>query len=78
MSKLMASLAVALLAAYVFHALAQSPIDARPALTPLNSSSSNGVSCAWFFETGSHTVYVCRATQSAATPLDCTAKATLP
>lgn len=69
---------VAGLAGYGFHALAQSRIDVRPAVTPVASSSSNGVSFAWFYDTAAHTIYVCRAGQGVSDGLECKAKTTLP
>jgi hypothetical protein len=78
MGKLAAFLLTALLAAYGFHALAQSRIDVRPAVTPMGTSSSNGVSFAWFFDANSRTVHVCRAPPGANTPLDCRTATALP
>jgi hypothetical protein len=78
MGKLAALTLTALLAAYGFHALAQTRIDVRPTVTPIGTSSSNGVSFAWFFDANSRTVHLCRAGQNAATPLDCRSATTLP
>ena len=78
MGKLAVSLVIALLAGYGLHALAQSRIDVRPAVTPMGTSSSNGVSFAWFFDANSRTVHVCRAGQNPGAPLDCRAATTLP
>ena len=69
---------VAVLTGYGLHALAQARIDARPSLTPISSSSSSGVSFAWFYDASLHTVYVCRAGQGIGDTLECKAKATLP
>jgi hypothetical protein len=78
MAKLAASVLIGLLAIAAVHALAQSRIDVRPALTAMGTSSSNGVSFAWFFDTQSRTVHVCRTGQNINAPLDCRASATLP
>ena len=78
MGKLAASIVVALIAGYGFHALAQPRIDVRPTLAALGTSSSNGVSFAWFFDPQSRTVHVCRAGQNASAALDCRSTATLP
>ncbi len=48
----------------------------RPALAPIGTSSSNGVSFAWFYDPNDRAVYVCR-TGSGDT-LECKAKAQLP
>jgi hypothetical protein len=69
---------VAALTGYGIHALAQSRIDVRPAVTPMGSSSSNGVSFAWFYDSTLRTVYVCRAGQGVGNTLECKAKAVLP
>jgi hypothetical protein len=76
MIKVAAFLLVAVLTGYGFHTWAQSRIDVRPALTPIVSSSTNGVSFAWFYDASLHTVYVCRAGQAGDT-LECKTKATL-
>lgn len=78
MIKLGAFAVVAVLAGYGFHALAQGRIDVRPALTPIVSSSSNGVSFAWFYDTTKHTVYVCRAGQGIPDALECKTNTSLP
>jgi hypothetical protein len=68
---------LAVLAGYGFQVLGQSRIDVRPALTPITSSSSNGVSFAWFYDPSSQVVYVCRAGQGAGDALECKARTTL-
>jgi hypothetical protein len=78
MIKVVAFVLVAVLAGYGFHAWAQARIDVRPAVTSVASSSSNGVSFAWFYDTATHTIYVCRAGQGVADTLECKAKVTLP
>jgi len=78
MIKVAAFLLVALLAAYGFHALAQARVDVRPAVTPIESSSSNGLSYAWFYDSTGRTVFACRIGQGGGDTVECKAKATLP
>ena len=78
MIKAAALILVAALTGYGIHALAQSRIDLRPVVTPMGSSSSNGVSFAWFFDSTRRTVYVSRTGERLGSRLDCNAKATLP
>ena len=74
-----ASVAVlAALTGYALHAWAQGRIDIRTAVTTLGTSSSNGVSFAWFYDPADRTVYVCRAGQTGGDGVDCKAKTTLP
>jgi hypothetical protein len=77
MMKVAAFVVVAVLTGYGFHVFAQGRIDVRPALTPMASSSSNGVSFAWFYDPTLHTVYVCRAGQGISETLECKARTTL-
>jgi len=69
--------AAAVAAGYGLHALAQSRFDARPAAAPIGTSSSNGISFAWFYDATERTVYVCR-TGSGADTVECKARAQLP
>jgi hypothetical protein len=79
MSKGFVFLVGAVLAAYALHAWAQQGrIDVRTAITPMGTSSSNGVSFAWFYDSTDRSVYVCRTAQAAGDPVDCKAKAQLP
>jgi hypothetical protein len=78
MTRLTAGLLIALLAGYAFHAWAQSQINVRPTVTPMGTSSSNGISFAWFYDESARTVYLCRAGQGVNTPLDCKATTQLP
>jgi hypothetical protein len=79
MSKVIIVLLGALLAGYARHTWAQQGrIDVRTAVTPLGTSSSNGVSFAWFYDSTDRSVYVCRAAQSVGDPIDCKTKAQLP
>jgi hypothetical protein len=79
MSKVTALLLGALLAGYALHAWAQQGrLDLRTAVTPMGTSSSNGVSFAWFYDSNERTVFVCRAAQGAADAVDCKAKTQLP
>lgn len=77
MNKLTATvLCGALLAAYALHAWAQQGrIDVRTAITPIGTSSSNGVSFAWFYDANDRSVHVCR---TAGDGIDCKAKVQLP
>ena len=75
--KILALLLAAAVATYGIHAFAQSRIDVRPSLVPIGSSSSNGVSFAWFYETIERTVVVCRVGQAPADVVDCKARTTL-
>jgi len=79
MSKVATLLLGALVAGYAVHAWAQqSRIDVRAAVTTMGTSSSNGVSFAWFYDSNERTVHVCRTTQGTADAIDCKAKAQLP
>lgn len=69
---------VAALAAYGLHAYAQIRADARAAMTPIGSSSSNGVSFAWFYDSTERAVVVCRIGQGPADTPDCRSRTTLP
>ena len=77
MIKVAAFAIVAALTGYGFHAWAQGRIEVRPALTAIASSSSNGVSFAWFYDPSLHTVYVCRTGQGMGDALECKSRATL-
>lgn len=61
MMKIAAVALVAALAGYWLYAGAQTPIDVRPPVAPIGTSSSDGVSYAWFYDTTNRSVYVCRA-----------------
>lgn len=78
MSRVTVVLIAALLAGYALHAWAQGRIDLRSAVTPMGTSSSNGISFAWFYDSTERIVYVCRAAQAAADAIDCKAKTQLP
>ncbi len=78
MLKTFAYVAVAAAIAYGAHALAQVRSDLRPPLTAIGSSSSNGVSFAWFYDPAERSVVVCRAGSAATDALDCKAHARLP
>jgi hypothetical protein len=77
MIKVAAFVVVAMLVGYGVHVFAQGRIDARPALTPIASSSSNGVSFAWFYDPTQNTVYVCRAGHGTGETHECKARTTL-
>ncbi len=76
MTKLAAVLLIAMFGGYGLYALAQvRGLDTRQAVTPIGTSSSNGVSFAWFYELNERTVYVCR---TGADAVECKARAILP
>ena len=78
MTKFAAFILVAVLAGYGFHALGQVRPDVRQAVTPMGTSSSNGVSFVWFYDSAERAVYACRTGQSSGDPVECKAKTTLP
>ena len=74
MLKLAGLLAAGALVAYGFHAYAQVRTDVRP-LTAITSSSSNGVSYAWFYDTAERAVFACRIGPAPSDALECKSKA---
>jgi hypothetical protein len=79
MSKLAMGLSGALLAGAALLGWAQQGrIDVRTAVTPIGTSSSNGVSFAWFYDATDRSVYVCRAAHITGESIDCKSKAQLP
>lgn len=79
MNKVFVLLLAALLAGYALLSGAQpGRFDVRAAVTPMGTSSSNGVSFAWFYDPADRSVYVCRTLQAAGEAIDCKAKAQLP
>ena len=78
MTKVAALTLVAVLAGYGFHALAQGRVDARQVATPIGTSSSNGISFVWFYDSTARAVYVCRAGQGGGDSVECKAGTTLP
>lgn len=68
----------AALVGFALHAFAQMPVDVRPAVTPLGTSSSNGISFAWFYAVADRTVYVCRAGPESKRTVECSAPVKLP
>lgn len=78
MAKMAALVLVAALAGYGIHALAQLRADVRQLVTAIGTSSSNGISFAWFYDSTERTVFVCRVGQGSGDPVECKAKATLP
>ena len=77
MVKFFVLLVVAGLATYGLHAVAQMRADVRPSMTPIASSSSNGISYAWFYDSTERTVIACRVGPPPGDTVDCKAKATL-
>ena len=78
MIKILTLVVVAALTGYAVHVLGQTRVDTRAAVTPIVSSSSNGVSFAWFYDPAGRTVYVCRAGPSPGDTLECKARTALP
>ncbi len=78
MVKFLALPLLAALAGYGLYAFAQPRVDARTAVTPIGTSSSNGVSFAWFYDATDRTVYVCRSGAGGGDGVDCRPKTTLP
>ena len=78
MTKVVALVLVAALAGLGLHVFAQGRADVRPAVTSLGSSSSNGISFAWFYDPTERTVYVCRAGHGSGDTVECKARTTLP
>ena len=75
--KILGLLIIGAAATYGLHAFAQIRADVRPAMTPIGSSSSNGISFAWFYDSTERTVIVCRVGQAPGDTVDCKAKTTL-
>ncbi len=78
MIKIVGLLLIAAIATYGLHAFAQIRADVRPSVAPIASSSSNGISFAWFYDSSERTVFVCRIGQAPGENVDCKAKTTLP
>jgi len=76
MIRILALVAATALTGYALHVLAQPRIDTRSAVTPIVSSSSNGVSFAWFYDPAERAVYACRT--GAGDTVECKARAKLP
>jgi hypothetical protein len=78
MMRIAALAVVAAFAGYALHVFAQSRAEIRTAVTMVGTSSSNGISFAWFYDAADRTVYVCRAGQVAGDAVECRSKTTLP
>ena len=78
MIKTLALVVVAAMTGYTLHVLAQTRVDTRAAVTPILSSSSNGISFAWFYDPAERTVYVCRVGQGGGDTVECKARTALP
>jgi hypothetical protein len=78
MARLLVMVVIAALAGYALHAFAQGRAEIRTAVTTLGTSSSNGISFAWFYDTADRTVYMCRTAGASADVIDCKAKVNLP
>ncbi len=71
-------LLLAALTGFCLHAFAQSRLEVRSAVTPIGSSSSNGVSFAWFYDPADRMVYVCRTGSGGGDAVDCKPRTALP
>lgn len=78
MFRMLVLIIVAGLAGYGIHAFAQNRIDVEPAVTAVGTSSSNGVSFAWFYESADRKVYVCRTGPKRGDLVHCSGQVTLP
>lgn len=78
MKKVVAVIAASAIAGYALHALAQVRMDVRPAVVAIGSSSSNGISFAWFYDQTERTVFVCRAGHGSGDTVECRARTSLP
>ena len=78
MSRIAALIVVAAAAGYALHALAQGRMELRPAVVAIGSSSSNGISFAWFYDQTDRAVYVCRAGHGSGDMVECKSRASLP
>ena len=78
MIRFLVPVVVALLTGYALHALAQARIDTRSAVSPIASSSSEGVSFVWFYDAAERAVYACHTGRGAQNAVECKARATLP
>jgi hypothetical protein len=77
MMKIAAVVAAGALVAFGVHAFAQMRADVRP-LTPIASSSSNGASFVWFYDSAERTVVACRVGPAPADAMECKARVALP
>jgi len=71
-------LLLAALIGFCLHAFAQPRLEVRSAVSSIVSSSSNGVSFAWFYDPADRTVYVCRAGSGSGDAVDCKPRTALP
>ena len=78
MKTIAALIALSAIFGFGVHALAQGRLDLRPMVTPIGTSSSNGVSFAWFYDATERTVYACRAGHGAGDTVECRARTNLP
>ena len=76
MIRILALVAAVALTGYALHLLAQPRVDTRGAVTTIASSSSNGVSFAWFYDPADRAVYACRA--GPGDTVECKARTMLP
>ena len=78
MAKVIVVVFIVACAGFGYNAFAQLRTDLRAAVSPIVSSSSNGVSYAWLYDPTDRSVYVCKIGPNAGDALDCKAKTTLP
>ena len=76
MIRILVPVVMAALTGYALHALAQVRINTQSAVTAIASSSSEGVSFAWFYDPAERAVYVCQAGRGA--QVECKTRTTLP
>jgi hypothetical protein len=77
MIRILVPLLVAAAMGYALHAFAQVRIDTRSTVTPVASSSSEGVSFVWFYDASDRSVYVCQ-TRGGQSTMECKPRANLP
>ena len=77
MMKILVPVLMAAATGYALHAFAQVRIDTRSAVTPVASSSSEGVSFVWFYDPADRSVYACQ-TRGGQNTVECKPRTTLP
>ena len=78
MTRLSVMVLLAALAGYALHAFAQGRAEIRTAVATLGTSSSNGLSFAWFYDAADRTVYMCPTAGASADAIACKARSALP
>jgi hypothetical protein len=77
MVRIFVAILVAGATGYALHAFAQARFDTRSTVTPITSSSSEGVSFVWFYDPSDRSVYVCQ-TRGGQSTVECKARTSLP